>query len=104
MLQDEPLYSRFKKADVEIYQQTSLNSSQFHVCEELGTMNREEFFNGLDLNNQVILDSNIDSESTIQLPVFIHYWYRLLSLELCSFQAQFIAEALFVGRFEKSGS
>ena len=62
-------------------------------------MNRKKFCNRLDLNDKIIPNSQINPETTIQLPAFINNRYGLLSLKFYPLQSQFVAQALFVCGF-----
>ena len=65
-------------------------------------MDRQQSFDRFQLKQDRVLNDQVNLVSTIQLEVLVDDWQIHLPLERESSQMQFVAETLFVGRFEKA--
>ena len=76
--QNESLETVFEHDDIEVDQQPSLYTSQFHVREQLSFMYPLQLVNALQLQNQFAFDQHINSVATVQLNPFVLYGLRML--------------------------
>jgi hypothetical protein len=78
--------------------------SQLQVCQELGLVNRQQFFYGFQFQNHFVSHKEIDSVTTIQLQAFVFDREVHLPLKAQSPKLKLVAKALLVGRLQKPWS
>jgi len=89
---------------IEVNQQAYTLVSEFQVGQELGLVNRHQFLNGFQFQNDFVLHEEIDLVATVQLQTFIFDRQVHLSLEAQPAKMKLVAQALFVCRFQKTGA
>ena len=62
------------------------------------------FFNTLELQDDLILDQEIDPLSTIKVKPLVVDWQRMFQRKLNAVQFQLMCQALLVGGFQKARS
>ena len=67
-----------KSLDVEIDQQSFTQRGQFHVCEKLRFVDRQESFHALQFYDDLRVDQYVDSEAAIELHSLVFNWYGYL--------------------------
>jgi hypothetical protein len=61
--------------NIKVDQKTSRCSPEVHVGHQLRAMNWQEFFDGLDLNNQSVFDQQINNIPLPDVDSFVLQWY-----------------------------
>ena len=65
-------------------------------------MNRQQTIYGFEFNNQLALNDQIQTITTVEINFLVTHWKRFLPLETDSSQRQLSIKTFFVGRFQKS--
>ena len=79
-------------------------TGQFEIGQELGTMNREDPLDALELNDKAILDDEIHSVCRGQLNPFVHDRQMYLMFESKTGFRQFVVKARIVRALEHTGT
>jgi hypothetical protein len=89
---------------VEIDQQTDRPGGETKVRKQLCVVNAFEPFDGLQFQDDRILDKEIDAISSVEEQTFIGDWNRLLVLESQPTAGQLVPHASRVRRFQQAGT
>jgi hypothetical protein len=91
----------YQEWDIEIYQQPYLFLRQLQVRQELGLMDRQQFFHGFQFQDDFVLYEKIDLVAAIELQAFVIDGQVHLPLKAQSAQVKLMAKTLLVSRFQK---
>src|SRR6266498_5033691 len=87
---------------MEIDEKANRNVQQFHVAEQLGFMNRQDFLDRLQFEQQAILDQNVKAQRLLEDESLVFDFDDAL-IDRCHLtKAQFAQEALFINAFNKA--
>src|SRR5215470_4594509 len=75
------LHADMQQGDVKVDQQPQLLPRQPQIGQQLRTMNRQELFNGFQLDNDTSVDHKVDLEIRSDVPSFVFDWNSPLTLE-----------------------
>jgi hypothetical protein len=92
------------RGDVEVHQKAGVKPGELQVCDHLSFVDREETLHGLQLDQNSFLDDQVEAVSAVQEYAFVLDRKRSLTLKAKAAQGQLVAEAYFVGGFEKARS
>ena len=88
---------------MKIDQKANRNVQQFHVAEQLGLMNRQDFVDRLQFEQQAILDQHVKAQRLLEdEPLVLNFDDALIDRSHLT-QAQFAPEALFINAFDEAG-
>jgi len=73
-------------------------------CQQLCLVDGHDLFNAFEFQDYRTLDDDVHPISTVQLQTFVLHWQGNLTLEVNTSKVQFVAEALFIGRFHETRS
>jgi hypothetical protein len=104
MLKNSSDDSPRQQGNVEIDEKADGFATQFQVGEQLSFMNRQNLFDALQLKNDLFLDNQIQAVAAVQFDSFVVYRHVNLTPKADSSQVELMAHALFIRRFQKSGT
>src|SRR5262245_54655778 len=87
---------------VEVDQQAQRHFQQFHVTQKLCLVNRQNFFDTLQLQKQAVLEKKVESQRLIKDKSFVLHGHDTLLNEANVPQLQFVSKALFVSALNQS--
>jgi hypothetical protein len=96
----DPLDTVSKPLHIEVDQQTELQFRLFQIREQLRTVNAFEALDGLDLNDDGLLNEEIETITAVKSPSAINERQRLFALYTQALVEQFEHQAGFVRRFQ----
>lgn len=98
---EHALYAIDKFWDVEIDQKAGRASCQLEVCQDLGLMHREQPLDGLDLDDDKILDDQIDAIARVEGDSLIDNRYNPLNDIPQAARCQLVLEAWHIRRLQQ---
>ena len=87
----------FEGRDVEIDEQAEGAAFEFKVGQELGVVDGEEFGHGLELDDELVLDDEIESIAAIECYAFVYEGRVALTFESETRLGEFEGQCLFIG-------
>ena len=90
--------------NVEVNEQSKLISTQFQVRENLREVQRQQFFDGLQLDDDAVFDDEVYSVGRVQLNALIDDWQSHLMPECQSIFRELIAQTGIVRAFQAAGA
>jgi hypothetical protein len=91
-----------ENSDVEVDQQSNTLAGELQVCEQLCLMHRQYTLDRFELNQNFIRDDEVDAVFSSGLDTFVRDGVFDLTAKRNVLQAQFLAHAFLVNRFEET--
>jgi hypothetical protein len=88
--------------NVEIDQETDLATTQLQIRKQLGSVERQQFFNCLDLDNDAVFDKKVDAISGLEVDSLINDRQPDLVFEMHAVDSELIVKTRLIGAFEQS--
>ena len=104
MLHDKAPQAVFQSQGIEIHQQTDTVPAHAQVGQKLRFMDRQQFVDSLDFDNQFARNDDVGAEANVHRNAFIDNGYIGLAFEFDAGALKFEAEASLIDRFEQSRS
>ena len=95
----DALHALLKHRHVEVDQEAQRFSVQFQIRENLCRVNRMQFRDSFDFNDQHLLNYKIQPVSAIEMNLFVANWQWLLSLKMEASLRQLVSQTFFVRGF-----
>jgi hypothetical protein len=89
---------------VEVHEEAGPSTGEFQISEELSLVDRENVFDGFQLDDQISLNQEVDAVAAFDTEALVVHGKELLPFERKATQRELVCEALFIGRFEEPGS
>jgi len=103
-LQDSSDDALHQDWDIEVDQQADPFVGQLKVGQKLGLVNRQQFLNGFQFQDDFVLHDQIDLVTTIRFQTFVVDRQDHLPLKAHLPKAKLVAKAFFVSRFQETGA
>jgi hypothetical protein len=100
-LEDDSLQAVFQDRDLEVDEEADGEAGEFEIGHELGFMDRQKLFYGLQLDDDSLLDEQVDPVAAIEGNRFVLNGKIDLSTKRYASQGELVAHALFVSRLEQ---
>ena len=98
---DEAPQAIFQSGRIEIHQQADATTGHPKIRQDLGVVHRQQAIDRLDLDDQVLLNQDVGSESCVEAYTSISDWYRDLPPAAKSSLCKFKAKAFFIDRLKQ---
>ena len=102
ILHHEASYAVLEQRGIEIEQQADVIAAHAEIGQKLCFMDRQQFIDGLDLEDKFPLNDDIGAEASIHCNFFIDDGYIDLPLKCDARPLEFVAETFLINGFQQS--
>ena len=99
---NDTLQPLFENRNMEIDKQSDRHSGELQIRQQLRIMDRQQFFDGFELNHNQVFDNHIHLVAAIKLDSLVDDWQRNLSLDPKPLLNHLVSYSLLVGRFKQT--
>ena len=89
---------------MKIDQKANRNVEQFHIAQQLGFMDGQDFVNALQFEQQAVLDENVKAQGFLENQSFVFDFDDPLIDGRDLAQAQFLDQTFFINALDETGS
>src|SRR5262245_46016299 len=90
--------------DVEVEQESDLVAAQLQIGDQLCGVQRQQFFNGFDFDDDAVFEQEVDSIAGVESYAAVHDRQTNLVLKLYAARHELMAETSAVRTFQQPGS